>query len=523
MAGNAAHNRISRNMFVGIGGILTSRIFGLFRDILLAQYGGSGKVLAGFIQAFTIPNLFRRLFGEGALSEAGIPVFNELLAKEGKREAFALVSTVVSISSTIVGGLVLVLAMGAMGWRAFFPGGNYEMPLRFLPWLLPYAIFLCAAGFLSGVLNSLGHYSVPAYSSVFLNLVLIVALYMFGGAHLALALSIAVPLAGVLQLAVLLPVLRRYGFRFRFRLDFSSPRVRQVLQLMVPLILGASLHPLNVIMDRWIAGFVGAAAVSSLYFSERLVYLPVGVFAVALSAASLPMLSQAVVIGNRETVASALEYSFRHVLFLSLPCMLGVLLLAKPIVSLIFLHGAFDAKSLEFTVGALLFYAPGIPAFAALKIVRAGFISRQDTRTPVIVGAWCLLLNLLLNLVLMFPLKQKGIALATCISSYTAVLAMGWILVQRLDLPSRRLWRLGAELLRLVPAVVASGGVMILLRRILASGSADTILLRFLLVAIPGLGGVLVYVLVALLFGEKTPGDLMTIIRLRLENRKKRL
>jgi putative peptidoglycan lipid II flippase len=258
-------------------------------------------------------------------------------------------------------------------------------------------------GFLTGVLNSFDKFAVPAFAPAVLNLVLIGAtIYVcprLGTSDLDHVTGLAwfVVAAGALEALVFAPVLWRLGYRFRFLPQLRAEPVRALFRLLVPGLIGAGVYQFAVLINRLMAGWLGADAVTSLYYSERLVYLPIGVFSVALTGACLPIMSRAFAQGRPGEMLEALFYSIRHTLFLSLPCVLGLVILGDRVVNLILRYGKFDDPSFVATMAALQCYALGIPAVAALKILRSGFFSRQDTRTPLKVSVTCLALNLALD------------------------------------------------------------------------------------------------------------------------------
>jgi putative peptidoglycan lipid II flippase len=459
-------------MLVTSGGTLISRVTGLVREILIAGFFGAGSAaLAGFIVAFTVPNLFRRLFGEGALSDAALPVINEEMETKGRSEAFALATTLMSVVAVVLCGLVgigvgVALLLGdRMGWIK-----NGEIVATLLPWLLPYTVFICLTGFMAGVLQSIGRFAVPAYMPVVLNGMFIIGILVVCPAmgddpvRQVTGLSWMVLGAGVLQLGLSAWALTRCGMRLRFTPRFKDPNVTRVLDLFLLLVVGAAVLPVNTLIDRLLALSLGKYVVNSLYFSERLVYLPVGVFAVALSVACLPSLSRAAAANRMDEMGDSLCYAMRQVLFLTLPCMVVFLAIGQSIVEVIYMRGKFDAASVAATTSALLFYAPGIPAFAAAKIVRAGFISRQDARTPLKVALWCMGLNLVLNLILMWPLQQRGLALATSISSFVMVIVLSVILLRELEISRERRWQVTEAVLRQLGAALCGAAIIYAVR-----------------------------------------------------------
>ncbi len=519
MSDGKSLRKISQGMMVGSSGIICSRITGLIRDIVFARFWGTGTALGAFVLAFTIPNMFRRLFGEGALSEAFIPLFNEKLTKEGKAKAFLLLSQVLSVVTIVLAGICAVGIAVCVLCRQWLPDGLARLSADMLPILLPYLVFICLAGFLAGVLNSLGHFAVPAYAPLLLN-VCMIAGTIWLCPHLgdspeaqAKGLAWAVLVAGVLQFAAVIPVLLKFGYRFRFLPQFRSESVRELIRLLVPGMIGAGVYQVNLMCDRFLAGWLGAYAVTSLYYSERLIFLPIGVFAVALSAACLPVMSRAFAQDKPDEMVEALFYSLRHVLFLSLPCVVGLMLLGNRVINLIFRHGQFSDASFVATFGTLLFYAPGIPAFAALKIIRGGFYSRKDMKTPVKVSVFCMVLNLILNLILMQFLQQRGLALATSISAYLNGMILIVLLHRALKPRKSHMKKFLGAVARQALALLAAGLAMYFTQfefnvRPRLVGLASELL-------VPAFSGMAAYFSVAFILRCPELGELLTALRRR--------
>ena len=418
-----SHKGMSRSMLVVSAGVLSSRILGLVRDAVFARVWGTGTAMAAFVIAFTIPNLLRSLFGEGTFSGAFVPVFSQRLETEGKEAAWAAACRVVSVLAVVLGGVVILAAAGAFLLQGFFADPLAKLSLELLPGLMPYGIFVCMAGALGGALNSMKYFAVASLTPLLLNVCLIAAAtaaWFYCGDHPERTIFWLIPavlVAGVLHLLFHLHVFRRLGLRFRFCPDFRAPEVRQILLLMAPAVIGTSVGQINIVVDRFLAGYLGSDATSALYYSQRLIYLPVGLFGVASSVVSLPELSRAWARGAPEEMADKLRYALRHVLFLCLPMTLMLGFLGKPIIRLLFEGGTFSADSTDQTLWALICYVPGIPFFASVKTAASAFFARQDTRTPVKIAYICLALNVVLNLSLMGVMRQGGLALSTTISA----------------------------------------------------------------------------------------------------------
>ena len=447
--------RLGASMLIVSGGILLSRVLGLVRDVVFARsWGTEEAAFAAFVIAFTIPNLFRALFGEGAFAAAFVPVFSERLEKNGLPDAWAAAQRIISVLILLMLGVVVAIAAVSLAVRPFMDRELTVLTFRFLPWLMPYALLICVTAAFAAVLNSLRHFAVPAVTPVILNLVLILtALFACPLAGTAagdqvMLLTWAVLVAGILQLGAQVIACRRRGLVFRFAPDRHAPEVGKVALLMAPVLLGTGVAQINVAVDRFLAGYLGISATTSLYYSQRLVYLPVALFGVAMAVVCLPAMSRAWSRNEHEHMLDSLLYALRHALFLAIPVAALLGLLATPVVKLIFERGTFGAQSTAETVWALAFYLPGVPAFACAKIAVTPFYARQDTTTPVRIAVGCMLLNVVLNLTLMWFLRQGGLALATSICSYVNVTLLLWFL-------SRKLGRL--HLARLIPALLRIG------------------------------------------------------------------
>ncbi|MBN1670255.1 MAG: murein biosynthesis integral membrane protein MurJ [Kiritimatiellae bacterium] len=444
---------------------MLSRALGLVRDILMAAAFGTSPAMSAFVLAFRIPNLFRRLFGEGALSASFVPVFSETLEKEGRPQAWALarrVMTMLGVVLLAVTAAGILLAAATLEWlpalRAAlarrFPDAAVDVHAladqaqRMLPLfqiLFPYMLFVCLVALCMGILNSFRHFALPAATPVILNAVWIVALLatspLFGAGREARIRGVAwgVLAAGAIQLAAQFPALVRRGYRPGLSFAWRDPRVKRVLLLMGPAALGMGLSQVNIMIDSTLAFFIADWAPAALFYAERLIYFPLGIFATALGTVLLPVLSQQAARADPDAIKATLNHSLRHLLFVMVPASVGLLVMAGPIVRMIFEWQDFDAHSSTLTTVALCFYAPGLVAFSVNKVFVPAFYSLQDTRTPVRVGVRMVGLNLALNLlfVLTWPLELKhaGLAFATVLSSAVGALILGRLFQKRLGSP----------------------------------------------------------------------------------------
>lgn len=457
---------LTRNASLIGSATMLSRLLGMARDILTASYFGTGPAMSAFVAAFTIPNLFRKLFGEGALTGAFIPVFTEYLEREKRRRAWQMASIILSLLMVFLAVLVAI-GLIVTGLISREVAGEYYLTIRLLRVMLPYLFFVCLTGLLGAVLNSLRHFALPAAAPVLLNLAWIGALLFlcprFGGRpeEKIYGLALGVVIGGVIQAGAQLPGLRKKGFRFRFRLDLHHPAVKRIVYLLGPALLGMGLIQLNVVVDRFLAFLIGPEAPATLYFANRLVQLPLGVFGIALATAVLPLFSSQAASRRREDYKKTLAYSLRMISVVSVPAAVGLIVLRRPIIQLLFQRNSFGPASTSATAWVLLFYALGLPAFAALKIMVQAFYSRQDTRTPVKVAAAAMFLNLGLNLLVVFNpwlkahLREGGLALSTSIAAFLNLGLLAYLLRRRIG-PLRGP-EIASSLGKIVPASLVMG------------------------------------------------------------------
>jgi len=438
------HGKVIRSARIVGGFTLLSRALGMLRDILIAFHFGTSLLASAFFVAFTLPNLFRRLFGEGALSSAFIPVFIETREKEGEKAAWEMAGKIISISMTLLFTLaVLGVLLFSLGTRIPGLSEKWITTFELSQIMFPYVLFICLAALAMAILNSFMHFAVPAFAPCLLNLILIFTMAVlfpfFGNTadRKVWMLSWAVLAAGVAQLAIQLPALRQFGFRFQFSLNWKNPHVKQVLLLMGPAALGLAVTQINVLIDRLLAMWIGPWAPAALFYSERLIYLPLGVFATALGTVLLPTFSTQAAGNNHTAMRATVNQSVRQLMYIMIPASAGLLVLAPHIIRTIFeWGGSFSENSTGLSAIALRCYAPGLIVFSLAKIFVPAFYSMQDMRTPVRIGIGVVLFNLTLNIlfILTFPLyyKHAGMALATVIAEGAGIAALGLTLTRRI-------------------------------------------------------------------------------------------
>jgi putative peptidoglycan lipid II flippase len=420
-----------------------SRALGLVREILMAHYFGTSLAKSAFDVAFRIPNLFRRLFGEGALSAALVPVLTKTSAGEGRTAANRLVGQVMTLMGVI---LLTIVALGVAGITLALMYGSWgERVAAVLPLLrilLPYTFFICMVALCMAILNAHHHFALPAFTPLALNVVWIGVLLLIGmryGENRADQISMVawgILLAGVIQLAIQIPGLWMLGLRPRLSFAWSDAKVRRVMLLMGPAALGMGIHQINFFLDGVLALWAADWAPAALTYAERLVYLPLGIFATALGTVLLPTFSRQAMQDDPVHMLTTFRVSLHNLMLVMVPAAVGLLVLARPVVDLVYSGGEFGARSGLLTARALAFYAPGLVVFSIYKLIVPLFYAMEDTRTPVRVGAAMVVLNLVLNVtfILTWPVEYKhaGLALATVLASLANCVCLGVMLQRRI-------------------------------------------------------------------------------------------
>jgi len=412
---------------------LVSRALGLLRDMLLARWFGANAPMDAFFVAFKIPNFLRRLFAEGAFSQAFVPVIAEYREQRSAAETRELASRV---AGTLLGILSTVTVLGVLASpllvMLFAPGFLHSSPAQFalasamLRLTFPYLLFVSLVAFAAGILNTYGRFAAASFVAVWLNVVLIGSA-MFISPLLEIpemGLAVGVLLAGLVQLLFLLPSLKRIGMLPRPRWGLRHEGVRRILKLMLPGILGSSVAQINLLLDTLIASFLTAGSVSWLYYSDRLVEFPLGVFAIALSTVILPSLSASHASGSDGEFSRTLDWGLRLVLLIGVPATIGLVVLARPILTTLFQYGDFDVQDVRMAGLSLMTYSLGLPGFMLIKVLAPAYYSRKDTRTPVRIAIVALFTNMFFNLLFVIPMAMlsipgphAGLALATSIAA----------------------------------------------------------------------------------------------------------
>ena len=403
-----------------------SRIAGLVRDIVVARLFGAGMMTDAFFMAFTIPNMLRRFFGEGSLTAAFVPTFSEVFHQRGEKEAQQLANRCVTLLLLI---MLVVVSLGILlspwivqgiGFGFGQVAGKLQLTDQLNRIMFPYIGLVSMLALLTGILNVRGHFFVPSLSPLFLNLAMILSALTMG--HLfeqpIFALAVGVLLGGIVQLLMQFPVLCRYQIRLRLDFNFrGDPYLRKIMTLMLPGIAGVAIYQINIIVTRLLASFLPEGSVSYLYYGQRLFEFPQGIFIVALAQAALPMMSRQVAEDDQVGLRQSLTFAMTLITLFTLPAIVGLIICAKPIYSLFFLGGEFNLLALENTALALICYAPGLIFVGYSRIAAQTFYALKDTRTPVQISFWTLLVNLVLGLVLMQFYGFVGLAIALTVAS----------------------------------------------------------------------------------------------------------
>ncbi len=402
------------------GMTLLSRILGFVRDAVIARAFGAGLATDAFFVAFKIPNLLRRLFAEGAFSQAFVPILGEYKAKRAPEEVRALVDHVAGLLTlalfivTVIGvaAAPVVIYISAPGFSA--DADKFELTVTMLRVIFPYILFISLVALAGGILNTYSRFSVPAFTPVLLNLCMIAGALVlapyFDPPVLALAWSVAI--GGVVQLLFQVPFLLRLGLLPRFRLSFRDPGVWRILRLMGPAVFGVSIAQVSLLINTIFASFLVTGSVSWLYYADRLMEFPTGMLGVALGTILLPSLSKHYAEASSEQYSELLDWGLRLTLMLALPAALALALLAVPLITTLFHYGKFSVHDVWMTRQALIAYSVGLLGLIMVKVLAPGFYARQNIKTPVKIALWTLAATQLMNLVFIWPLKHAGLALA---------------------------------------------------------------------------------------------------------------
>jgi putative peptidoglycan lipid II flippase len=417
-----------------------SRVLGLVRDQLQAYYFGAGTITDAFIAAFRVPNLFRDLFAEGALSSAFVPTLTAQREHHGDAAAWRLANRLITTLLIVLGLLTLIIAFGARWilrvYAAGFPSEKLELAVTMTRILSPFLLFVALAAVAMGVLNTCGRFFLPSLAPASFNVAAIAGMVILVpwlprlGIEAGLALAIGALTGGVLQFLVQVPVLRAQGFRFSLELAWRDPALRRIARLMLPATLGLAATQINVLVDTMLASTFGDGPITYLAYAFRLMQLPIGLFGVALGTANLARVSRDLALDDRAAARASLCAALRAAALLVLPATCGLIALREPIVRVLFEHGRFGPEDTRRTAAAVLCYALGLFAYALTKILVPTFYALGDTRAPVRASVSAIAVKIATNLGLIYVLQRVGwdpflgLALSTSLAAWVNV---GWL------------------------------------------------------------------------------------------------
>lgn len=460
--------KLTRNAGVIAAATFLSRVLGFARDLILAAVLGAGPLADAFFVAFRLPNVLRRLFAEGSLTMAFVPIYTRYRREKGKISADIIARSVQVWLLIILCGLSLaafffsgeITALIAPGFRS--NPEIFRLTSRLIQICFPYIVLISSVALCMGILNSREHFLAPALAPCILNIVLIAAagFAWLTGTSVPLTLAWAVLVAGLGQWLLQQPFLRKKEFFWRGKTELGHPGVKRIGRMMLPTILGAAAYQLNILIGTMLASMLPFGSVSYLYYADRLVQFPLGVFGVAISTAALPSLSSLAGEKGLSDFKNTLNMSIGLTLFISIPAAAGLIGMGEPLIRALFGHGRFDNFAVSATNLALIGYAAGLPAFSAVRSLISSFYALEDTRTPVIVSIACMLLNIAAGYTLMQYLNHLGLALAASLASWTNVILLALFLKRKIgkwqDLSSQIVRITGLSLLLMGAARAAA-------------------------------------------------------------------
>lgn len=476
---------------------MVSRVLGFVRDAIVARVFGAGMATDAFFVAFKLPNLLRRIFAEGAFSQAFVPILAEYKSRQDIEDTRLFVSYISGLL-TLVLALITLIGMVAAPWviMATAPGftddaDKFALTSSLLRITFPYILLISCASLCGAILNTWNRFSVPAFAPTLLNISMIL-FAVFGASHFnppILALAWAVTVGGVLQLAYQLPYLKKIGMLVLPRINLRDSGSLRVVKHMGPAILGVSVSQFSLIINTIFASFLASGSVSWMYYADRLMEFPAGVLGVALGTILLPSLSKTFSTGDSAGYNRLMDWGLRLCLLLALPCSVALGILAKPLVAALFQYGNFTAFDTLMTQRALVAYSVGLLGLIAVKVLAPGFYSRQDIKTPVKIAVVTIAVTQVMNLAFIGPLKHAGLSLSIGLAACLNAGLLYWQLRRQDIFRPQPGW--GLFLVRLLVAVVVMSGVLIGMLFLMPDWDSGTMLyriLRLMLVVIVGAG-----------------------------------
>lgn len=484
-----------------------SRVLGFARDAIVARVFGAGTATDAFFVAFKLPNLLRRIFAEGAFSQAFVPILAEYKSKQGE-DATRVFVAYVSGLLTLALAVVTVAGMLAAPWviMATAPGfantaDKFALTTQLLRITFPYILLISLASLAGAILNTWNRFSVPAFAPTFLN-VSMIGFALFGAPYFhppVLALAWAVTVGGVLQLVYQLPHLKKIGMLVLPRINFRDAGAMRVVKQMGPAILGVSVSQISLIINTIFASFLVSGSVSWMYYADRLMEFPSGVLGVALGTILLPSLSRSFASGNHDEYCRLMDWGLRLCFLLALPSAVALGILAKPLTVSLFQYGKFSATDALMTQKALVAYSVGLMGLIVVKVLAPGFYSRQDIKTPVKIAIVTLIMTQLMNLAFIGPLRHAGLALSIGLAACLNAGLLYWQLRRQKIFTPQAGW--GSFLARLIVAVVIMAAALLGMMHVMPEWAQGNMLSRILRLMVVVVAGVLAYFATLALLG----------------------
>ncbi len=501
----AKRSSASRGLLGAVGTVsfitLLSRIFGYIRDRIVAFYLGTAFGADAFYLIFAIPNTFRRLVGEGAMSSAFIPVFSDYLENKGKKESVALANrafyllSIILLVITVLGVIFSAQILSLTDFRDKHGADAFELAIRLNMIIFPYVFFICLSALLTGMLNSHNIFAAPAFTPVLLNLSIITAGLAFASkaSNPAIPLAWGILIGGVIQLAFLVPFAVRKGMTFVPSLGFTDPGILRMWKLLVPTIFGAGIYQINVLIVRFVASHIYEGSVSSLYYSSRIMEFALGIYAISVATVILPRMSKQGAKGDLEALSGTLSFGLRIVSYVCIPASAGMILLSRPIVDVLFRGGEYTAESARLTSQALTAYSAGLLAIAGSGILVRAFYALKDTKTPVIAATWSFMVNLVLISVLIGPFGHVGLAAASTGAAFVNGIFLAVIFIRKMT--AIDLAGLGDSLARIFSATGVMCAVVYLFARFSGIETVESMKVKGVLLLFAVTAGVAAFVI----------------------------
>lgn len=433
------HGSMARSAAVVGGATLISRVTGLARDIVLASVLGASMPADAFFAAFRIPNFLRRIFAEGSLSAAFIPVFTEVQTRQGLPSAYRLASIILSWLAIVlflvsVAGIVFapeIVQVMTPGWVE--DADKFSLTVTLTRIMFPYILLISLAALAMGILNAHGHFVSPALAPVMLNLAIISSALCASRVveEHTIGIAIGVVLGGVAQVLLQVPPLWRRGYRYRWGLEPKDPGLRRVGSLFVPSLMGSTVYQFNMVVITILASLLPHGSLSYLFYADRLMEFPLGVFAIAVGTVALPAMSRHAAQGEMEGFRQTLGFACRQVSLIMVPATVGLIVLSEPLISVFFERGRFDPLATRMSAQALICYSVGLWFVAELRVVAPAFYAMKDTLTPMKAAVAAIVANILFSLLLMGPMAHSGLAVALSISAMFQLGLLIWKLGPR--------------------------------------------------------------------------------------------